>query len=238
MFKKQQMVMGWRFYNCVTWGNFDTSHTTIYPIADHDAVYESIRGHSDIVACPVGKYLIVEPTTYTSLMRQGASNIKKGTQTIGSQYPQTCHYNALITETDFIHCMKYTDSIIVKAANKHRRIPVKQGYTRCTTVALTNHVFLTSDPGIHQMLIQEKRISHFVEGGSIRLSSQHHGFIGGTCGVDLNNGVWFYGSLKYHPFGDALREVIDSLGLKCIELMDAPLCDIGGILFWPDKKSF
>lgn len=235
MFRKQQMLIGARFYERISWNHFDLTYTTIYPIADRFSVYDSLLGHSDVLACSVGSHLIAEPLTYEALLQYGAKNIKKGTRSVGSLYPQTCHYNALVTDMDVVHCFDYTDSEIIEATRKHRQMHVKQGYARCTTIALTNDVFLTSDPGIERLLVRANRTCILIEGSSILLSAAHHGFIGGTCGVDLNHNIWFYGHLKYHPFGDQVRTVIDSLGLTCIELRDAPLQDIGGLLFWPES---
>lgn len=195
-------------------------------------VYPTLHGHADIFVAVIPDGLIAEPRLYDQLMRLGAKRVFCGAHLIGEKYPETAAYNAVVTKNNILHCSKYTDAAILERTNGLTCLNTRQGYSRCTTLALTARHFLTSDRGIESVLRKQGLDVLFVEGTEILLQGQEHGFVGGAMGMEGEARLWVYGQL------DALKEAAEvriwcrRLGIEIVEMKEGPLEDIGGLLFW------
>ncbi len=228
----QSLIMDTSFYEPIKHHFEALSHIRVYSLTFGTDAYPSVAMHADVHACRAGEHLIVCPKVYDHLVAEGATGIKKGVNAIGSHYPSTCSYNALITQDYFIHNTRWTDPVVFEESLKRQVILVKQGYSRCTTLEIKRGVFVTSDPGIYEVLQKRSIQVYLISGDTIGLKDQEHGFIGGCAGVDLQGKLWLYGSLSYHPFGQTLRNLCAQLEIVVIELLDEPLVDVGGLIFW------
>jgi hypothetical protein len=228
----QQLLMDPCYYDAIQHCSAFDDETEVHTMNLPRNVYKSLVGHSDIFACSLGSVLVVEPSVYENLCLKGATRIIKGESCIGDVYPHTAHYNALATDSVLLHNEKVTDKTLMSVAGKRDFIQVSQGYARCTTFEIAPNEFITSDQGVFEVLKQRHIHVEFIPSQSIHLSGQTHGFIGGCCGYDRKGRLWLYGSLKYHPFCDTINRILDDKKIECIELLDAPLRDIGGLLFW------
>ena len=68
-----------------------------------------------------------------------------------------------------------------------------------------------------------------ISAGYIDLAPYEYGFIGGACG-SYGGRIYLCGSLKYHPDGEVIRNFCKRYQKEIVELLDAPISDIGGIL--------
>ncbi len=199
-----------------------------------NVTYNAIAAHPDIFFCQTPDQLILAPNTPNVVFeRLKTEKIKCiiGHQAIGMQYPQSSHYNAVVTKKYLIHNTLHTDEKIFENCTDKKIISLNQGYTRCNLIDLDGNNFITSDRGIYKQLQFWEEIKvMYVNPDKIILPGVKNGFFGGCCGI-YQHKFFILGSLKYIAEGDAIKDFINSLGMLVIELYDGPLYDGGSIFF-------
>lgn len=198
--------------------------------------YPAISGHPDIFCCKVDDVVVVSPALpkqYCDLLKQQNVVWKFGTQPNTSTYPASAIYNAVVTETLFIHNLQITDPAIKELLGNRKQIHVNQGYTRCNLLPLPDECFITSDMAIHKALNKEGFEVLYVNPTGILLEGFPNGFIGGACGV-RDRTVYIAGSLKAYKEGQKMMDFFLHHSIIWVELYDGPLIDGGSILFLQD----
>lgn len=198
--------------------------------------YNAISGHPDIFFCRVPGGVVVSPDISDTIINQlkgSGINLRMGRGRVGSEYPQSAIYNALVTDQYLIHNKSVTDPVVIEATTWLRSIHVKQAYTRCNLIAL-NTLFITSDAGIHKQLLKEGMNVHLFNDEAVKLQGFPHGFLGGACGV-WKDRFFVCGNLNFFPEGEKLRQLIIHAGYKLTELCNGPLIDGGGIIVVPSE---
>ena len=225
------------------------SYGELLEFATRGITYNAISGHPDIFFCQTPRGLIVAPNTPAEFLRQlKFRNIPytPGEKPVGSKYPGTARYNAVVTDNYLIHNTSVTDPSILNSTltfiPSHSflrpspysilRSPysIRQAYTRCNLIALGEDHFITSDRGIEKALISNNLEVLYVSPKGIMLPGFPNGFFGGCCGV-WEDKLFITGSLNHYSEGDKVRQFSRRAGFRVIELYDGPLFDGGGILF-------
>jgi len=152
-----------------------------------------------------------------------------GTKHLKNDYPHDIAYNAVQMKHHFFHKLAHTEPKILEAI-KGNRINVKQGYTRCSTLMLTNEAVITEDIALAQIYRNYGYDVLTIEKGYVTLPGYKYGFFGGTGGV-VDNLLVLNGSLKHHPDCDTIKGFVNRYDMHIIELHDGPLLDCGSILF-------
>lgn len=129
--------------------------------------YPAISGHPDIFFCQSPDHLFVAPNIpekYFDILDSHQVKYTKGEKPVGSEYPASARYNAVITDKYMIHNIRHTDAVIRDSVPFNRDgvpvaclsilkcIQVEQGYTRCNLLPLRDGHFITSDRGIYRDL--------------------------------------------------------------------------------------
>jgi len=127
--------------------------------------------------------------------------------------------------------INYTDKVLLKEVNNKNLITVKQGYTKCSTVVLSDKAFITSDITISNALSTLGCEVLLLPPGDITLPGLDYGFIGGTCGMLDFNTIVFYGNLDRYPHGATIKTFLEKHNITPIYLDDTPLIDRGSIFF-------
>lgn len=202
-----------------------------------NVVYKGIENHPDIFMCQIDGNLIVAPETpepfLEKLFEKEISYII-GSKKLGKKYPDSTHYNVLVTKEYIIHHRKYTDTEIINHSAGRKPIHVNQAYTRCNTIGLNDNFFITSDKGIENELKKEDLKVLYINPESIKLEHFPVGFFGGCCGI-FQNKLFVHGNItKVQPAG--IIEFVERAGVEIISLNQQPLVDIGGIFFIESKK--
>ncbi|NTW32350.1 MAG: hypothetical protein HGB12_06960 [Bacteroidetes bacterium] len=193
---------------------------------------ESISGHPDIFFCKVPGKLVVAPNTppiFKNTLSKNNISFIDGIKNIDAKYPSAAHYNVVITGNILIHRTDITDFSILEQCKSLIKVYVKQGFTRCSLLALNNN-FITSDEGIYKTLEKLEYNCLYVKPNEIILHRHKHGFFGGACGV-YENKIFILGSLKYFSEGEKVKLFVKNSGYEIIELYEGPLFDGGSILF-------
>lgn len=189
-----------------------------FPVDTHaDMLLLSFEGH------------IFKHKDYKSEKLENALDIN---DPMGAEYPLDVPLNiAIVGKNAFCNTKSASgtvlDHLIARGITVHH---VSQGYAHCSTCIVNDNAIITADPSIADATIKAGIDTLKITEGHISLPPYSYGFIGGASGSD-GRSVYFCGSLKYHPDGEAIREFCQKHGKNVIELVDAPLSDVGGILF-------
>ena len=195
--------------------------------------YEAISGHPDIFFCPTPVGLIVAPNLpekYFKILNEKGISYTIGQLPVGIQYPDSAKYNTLVTKNFIVQNDAISDATILKQNPNHEIINVRQGYVRCSLLALPNNSFIISDRGIEKSLHQHKLEVLYIDPACVKLEGFEHGFFGGTCGIHENS-LFICGSLTYFKESELILEFTEKAGVQIIELFDGPPMDVGTILF-------
>jgi len=206
------------YFNCI---EFFTQNLT----------YDAIAGHPDIFFLQCSRGLITAPNTppsFLTVLKYHDIMVESGCLPVLASYPNTAHYNAVLTNQLLIHNLKITDPFILKQYSHLRQIHVAQGYTRCSLLAITDDFFLTSDLGIAKILQKNFNVL-WIDPSQILLNGLPHGFFGGAAAV-FEQKLWLIGNLRYLKEGDEIRKHLHKRNIQIIELYDGPLYDGGSIL--------
>ena len=200
-------------------------------------VYPAISGHPDIFICQTPQTLIISPSLpekYLQIIKEHKIQFITGNPIPNPSspitHPASIRYNAAVSTNYLVHRLEFTDPSILENCHTRKKIPVKQGYTRCNLLLLKDDHYITSDLGIHKNLILAGLDGIFVSPDGILLPGFANGFIGGTMGI-LRDSVYIIGSLSHYPEGEAVRVFLAKLNYRIVELYEGPLFDGGGILF-------
>lgn len=109
-------------------------------------------------------------------------------------------------------------------------IPVRQGYTKCSVVPVTESAIITDDVSIASAAEKNGLAVLLVSKGDVALPGREYGFIGGCCGLIAPDTMLFNGSLASHKDGEKIRAFLSSFGVRAEEAGDFQLTDIGSIL--------
>lgn len=196
-------------------------------------VYEAISGHPDIFLCQTPQKCIVAPNMpveFLEILKNRQIDFVSGKNAVGKNYPDTAIYNAVVTEKFLVHNATVTDPVIFDYSENKQVIPVKQAYSRCNLLFLSEKAAITSDKGIEKKLAGFGINALFVDPDPVVLPGFKHGFFAGACCLSENQ-VFILGRLTHHHQGEQIREFIKNEGFTIVELYDGPLFDGGGIFF-------
>jgi len=209
------------------------AYGAIVEFATDGITYDAVSGHPDIFLCPTPSGLIVAPNLpekYLDILNRHRISFFSGQLPVGRAYPETAYYNSLVTGRFIIQNTAFSDPVIRKLNPEHELIHVKQGYVRCSLVALPNGTYITSDLGIEKSLKQHGFEVLFVDPACVKLDGFEHGFFGGACGF-CNDKLFVCGSLSYFKEVELIRKFIYLAGVEIIELYDGKPVDVGTIMF-------
>jgi hypothetical protein len=206
------------------------------------ALSEAVSSHTDMLICRIGNEYIsyadyCDEAAYvfadlSLLLAPSGAKFSFTADVVSAQYPNDCRLNAL-KMGDKLYCRKDSASeyMLERAeASGYTVVPSKQGYPACTVLKLNEESAITADRGMAKLLSEHGVRVTLIENGGIELPPHEYGFIGGAGGV-FDGVLYLFGSPDRHPSGSIIIQTAEREGLRIVTLCDAPLCDLGGILF-------
>ncbi len=197
----------------------------------NNITYKAVSNHPDVFICQgPGKVVVAPniPEKYYKIL-DDITEVVIGENEVKDKYPYSALYNAVVTGKYIIHNDKISDVSIIKTFANHEIISVKQGYARCSTLALNDGNYLTSDNGILKTLKASGFNGMYVNPSKILLPGFKNGFFGGTAGI-IKDKVLFLGSIEYIDGGEKIKNFVEKAGFEVVELYDGPLFDGGSIV--------
>jgi len=182
-------------------------------------VYDAVSAHPDIYMCAL-------KTENSNVL------IKAQPGELGYEYPACAAFNAVCLDKYFVHCLKYTNTRLLKAAENAGKIPVnvRQGYTKCSCTVVDGHSVITADPGIAACLERLGGVDVLrIRPGYVSLPGFDYGFLGGASGR-VGDELIFSGDLSAHPDFGVISDFIKAHGVQLRYFPEYPLEDIGSII--------
>jgi len=204
----------------------------VVPFYSNNTAYPAISGHPDVFICAMPHTTIVAPNTPQYLLnklQQHSIYFEKGQQEVGQSYPDTARYNAVVTKKYFIHNTAISDKTLLHHSSSKKIINIKQGYTRCSLLAIGEESFITSDKGIYKS-IKNKVDILLVDDSNISLPDFKHGFFGGIAGIHKKT-VFFSGDIDHLSDKKIIISFLTERGYKTEMLSEGAPSDVGGIFF-------
>lgn len=199
-------------------------------IAPQDDVYDEISAHPDIFFCKINNTIFRVPNLEINIGISGEENI-------GKNYPEDIKYNVAQVGRHVIHNFEFTDKKILDFIDRNNlnKINVQQGYSNCSTVAVSDTACITSDIGIYKAMKMNNIDCLLLQGNTIKLLDKNgletkmNGFIGGASTV-LNNKFILFGDVDYLQDKNKLLEFLDKYELELVDFKNLPIYDYGGVV--------
>lgn len=150
----------------------------------------------------------------------------------GNMYPDDVRLNCAIMGNKIICNVKTVSRDVLEFAESNGLtvINVNQGYARCSICVVNENTIITDDKSIFAAAGNFFNDAQFISKGSIGLNGYGYGFIGGCCGKIDKNIIAFNGAIESHSDYKIIIDCLSRNGVKCVELHNNPLYDIGGII--------
>ena len=146
-----------------------------------------------------------------------------------NKYPKDVLCNILAWEGGTVGNPHTIDKKIMSVLDSNF-VPVKQGYTACSTVLVDKHSAITADLGMANALETCNMDVLRIRPGYIQLPGYNYGLIGGCCAMIAPDQMVVAGSLENHPDGTRIQTFLAQRDIRLVELVKGPLTDVGGIL--------
>ena len=186
---------------------------------------EPVACHPDMLLYDMGDKLLVYRDYYAKnkALFDGIS-VMLTEHPAGNKYPSDVGMDALALG-EYLFCLPR--ATCPEILNRHHVVPVKQGYTACSALKVSEHAIVTSDSSIADAA-EGKGISVLrIRPGFIELPGYDYGFIGGTA-FRLGDTLYFSGDLSLHPDGDAIADFCENQGVTAKSLLAGKkLADLG-----------
>ena len=215
--------------------NLKNLNLDIIKIPQCKNVYGAIDGHVDIqlnILNKSSKEVIVQKDISTDFLKKlDKKNVKYTlyNDSLSEKYPNDILLNALILDSIFIHNLKYTDKTLLELQKGKKLLNVKQGYTKCSVLPISNSAFITSDIGIYNTLSALKKDVLLLPAGDILLPGLDYGFIGGIGGLIDEGILGIFGELENYKYGDEMYKFLSKHNVEPISLKKGKLIDRGSL---------
>ncbi|MEG0295455.1 MAG: hypothetical protein RR620_01975 [Clostridium sp.] len=199
-------------------------------------VYNAINGHPDIQLCilnNITKEVIINKNISSEFKNQLIKNkisYKESYYEIMSPYPNNIGLNALITDEFLIHKISNTDKNLLNIFESSKKlINVKQGYTKCSCLQISDKAIITNDKGLHKKLLELSFDVLLLPYGDIILEDFDYGFIGGVGGMISAKELALFGNLNKYKYGEDVKSFLSKHDVTPIYLANTKLIDRGSL---------
>ena len=201
---------------------------------------EPVSAHPDMRLFILGKKVFIsqeekdELSSVTERLSREGYEIIPCSVSLSKKYPNDIAFNCVRVGNCLFGNLKHIVPEILQAAKDEglSLISVKQGYTKCSTVIVSDNAVITADCSIGKACIQNGIDVLLISSadGDILLHGYSRGFIGGASGT-CGDKIYFCGDLDSHPDEKSIREFCKKHKKTAVSLGERRLVDIGSILF-------
>lgn len=189
--------------------------------------------HTDLCCCKTPKKLVCSPWMFEGLKNHNIPRpLLKGTTEPSGNYPNDILYNAAAVG-NFLFCNEpFTDKNLLNHAKKEgmKILHVKQGYTKCSMIPVSEKAVITADKGIERAAKENGLDCLLTTNEGVYLNGFENGFLGGAaiCGKDV---VFFTGDLSQHPDYPQISEFCKQHNKEPVWVPLMPLYDLGSPIY-------
>lgn len=201
---------------------------------DNPNIDKRVAHHSDLSFFFDGNdtlFIANEMSEYADLLKSYCQNVVVIKKELEKEYPKDVLLNCVCVGKNFI-CNSETvsDEIFDKMKNSgYNIVDVKQGYTKCSVVPVSDNAIITDDESIYAECVKSGIDVLKVSKGSVILHGFDYGFIGGATGKISEREIIFNGDITKHPDYKEIDLFLKKYGIKAISF-NGKLEDIGSII--------
>ena len=213
----------------------ESAKIAVVPVEPNENLPEGIASHADLQILHLGGNSVLTASCSqksTDMLEMMGFDIKNTENELDYFYPNDCLINAQIIGKNIIVNPDIIDKNLLQFAeeNNYNIVAVKQGYAKCSVLAVCEDAVITADPGISKIL-ESKGIEVLkIKEGGIYLKGYDTGFIGGCGGMVENKILGTAGDIKSIYDCDNIKDFLRNRNIYTENLGGKYLRDIGGIL--------
>ncbi len=193
----------------------------------------AVSFHADMAALHTGKNNIVldkrQKELKEELIRIGFTVYETETEIKGS-YPDDIRLNVAVMGDFVFGNISYTDKNALNLLSDKEQVTVKQGYTKCSVLAVNENAAITDDEAICRKMHEKGIDCLLITKGDISLPGHGYGFIGGSSGKISETEIVFFGDAAKHRDFPLIQSFLQKHGCTFLCTDNGPLRDIGGII--------
>ena len=196
---------------------------------------DEISSHTDLLFSYLGKKQAVIAPNQNNLIKRVTElgcRVEVAEFEPFSPYPGDILLNTTIINNNMICKKASTSKFLIEFAeeNNINIIDSRQGYSKCSICIVNENAIITEDNGIIALLKNSQMDILKIEGGFIKLSDRHTGFLGGASGKIGKNKIFFNGNLEEHPSYKSIINFLDLYNVEPVYDKSYKLTDIGSII--------
>ena len=202
------------------------------PVIASDRVSEPICAHSDVLYRKINKDTIIVSGCQRGnfpLIKQSGYNIVVCDK-LSAGYKTESFLNFISNDKYIIHNPNTAIQLSKEYTADRQVINVKQGYTSCSTVQLTEDAYITDDDNIYNSLVKHNIDCLKIKKGYIELKGYDYGFVGGASVKLKDNRILFFGDISDKNDKKSIIDFLDKYGITAIFMTGKALKDIGSAL--------
>ncbi|MGN0452933.1 MAG: DUF6873 family GME fold protein [Ruminococcus sp.] len=188
--------------------------------------------HADMQALRINDRLfLAENCNYLSGEFISSSREIIRVETLEEKYPGNVLLNAVFIRNKLFCKVSAISKRVCDYCNAMgiELINVNQGYTKCSTLIVSDNAVITADETIYKAMSENRVRCLKIRAGYIKLQDADYGFIGGASGR-VGDKILFFGDISKHPDCADIIGFIKSENAQYFVLSDEPLTDIGGLV--------
>ena len=207
----------------------------VVPVEPNENLPVGIASHADLQILHLGGNSVLTASCSkksTDMLNMLGFDIKNTENELDFSYPNDCLINAEIIGRNIIVNPDIIDEKLMQFAeeNNYNIIGVKQGYAKCSVLAVAEDAVITADAGIAKILEQKEIEVLKIKEGGIYLKGYDTGFIGGCGGMVEQKILGTSGDLKSIYDYENIKDFLRNRNIYAENLGGRSLRDIGGIL--------
>ncbi len=192
----------------------------------------AVRFHADMAVLHLGGERLIADKNQTCLinsLKERGFTVIETSREIKGEYPKDVALNFAIIGDRIMGNFRYADDALTESLSQIESINVKQGYCKCSCLAVSENAIITDDKSIYDKASEKGIDCLFISKGDISLEGHEYGFIGGASGKISKDEILFFGDITHHCDYKKIAAFIEKHGCRIIRL-NFPLTDFGGII--------
>ena len=202
------------------------------PVIPSDRVSGPVSAHSDVLYRKLNKNTIMisgcQNRNLQLLKLWGYTVIKCDELSPG--YTTESYLNFIINDSFIIRNHKTAIELDNSYITNKKIIDVKQGYTSCSTIQVTENAYITDDENIYGTLIMYGIDCLKIKKGDIELCGYNYGFIGGASVKLKEDSILFFGNINDTTDKNNVIEFLNKYNIEAVFIEGKKLKDIGSAL--------
>lgn len=193
----------------------------------------SVGAHCDMATIYLGdgKVLIDKnQNELKELLAKISCDIIETDTAVAGEYPDDIRLNFAIAGEHIIGNFPFADSKLLGLTADFNKIHVKQGYSKCSSLIVSDKALITDDSSIYHKASENGFDCLLVSKGDVYLCGHEYGFIGGASGKLSKDTVVFFGDIKKHRDFEKINSFLLKHNCTHICTDNLQLRDIGGII--------